>query len=973
MKLSGLRMKWLWHCLAGVVFCWLSIALKGEVSRSEVTLQAGLQQSIHLFAEGRYGEASQAFAQLDQVFGREPEYLKDSVQSVILPMKGYAALGIGQSEEAERHFSGYMSAYGKTRGTSQVRALVLFSLAQAQQMNGRYREAIASYSQFCSEYAATPESGIAHIRLAELFVLVDERESALAILDSLYESRQAHSLRQEGRLRALKIATEADDLERSAEYLLSTPWQIATMQEPAVLALSALTTGDQLFVAERFEEAVKAYRIVPEHSSLLEKQKEMLADTRFRVSRGQRTALVGESGIWDEYYRSLILRMEQMVAQLESGSDYTGALYLRRGQTYLAAGRFREAWVVFKELAESKDFPERVREEGHYRWLLAGQELKKWDACLRIATTFVALYPESPQAPLALFLMANAYQELRDYDKAIALLSQLMEGYEGHPFHGRWQFSRGFNYLLQEKNDAARRDFSAYIDRHQETALAINAAFWHALSWYFEKNYIQSLQELDALLYSTAKDHHLRGEIEYRRGTVLYALRDYEGALGQIEAYLQGFPDHASRHEAQVLKGDTLMGLGRLLEASVLFRHIGPEAKNLFSYAVFQAGKIFRALEEYDLMARHFRNYAEREDLDSYHRVSEALYWVGWAREMQGRSAEAIPAYEMALSRFGNDPDATEIQNILDGFRRLYQKMDTQTSHHAYPSFESWIHSASVEAMNAEQWTWYSRLMLYSAEKLDKQSGNISEYEIIGSLDQVVPIESMDAHGLARIGLGLLGTNRLRATDYFKELLERYPTSVERGSAYYGLGVKAYSTEDYAAAASWFHRLIHELPGHPLGVEASLSYARCKVHLSGGMEAVPMLEELLRMRHARGRPQAEALLLLGNIFEASERTSEAIAYYQRVYNMYRAYPDLVGIAYLRSASLFENSGNIEAAWRTYREVLYFTDLTGSDVQVIAESEFSRLKAMLPKDLVMDIPSGEDRHSPENQAETGGDA
>jgi len=921
------------------------------VSGEAVTLESALQQSITLFRNGRYQDAVSAFDALETVFGREAEYVAGSVQRVVLPMRGYATLASGDSAAAIDHLTRYLEHF---RERSKVGSLVLFSLAQALQAEGLNGLSLERFQEFIENYPGTSEAGIAYLRVAELQVASSDRTAALETLNRLYQSPHPLVLRQKARLMALQIAADGVDRNLAVRYLLETSWDLEAMPELGALAFLAVGIGDYLLGAERFEQAVAAYRLVPEQTSLLARQKELLADLRDGSARNRRFAAEGEVGIWAAYHQTLFRRIELLINQVEQGTDYTAPVYLRYGQAFSGAGRHHEAWIVFAELAEDSACPVALRQEAHYRWIFAAQELARWEDGLRIGMLFVDRYPAAPQAPMALFLIANAHQELGDYPAAVALLTRLLTEYPGHPFHARWLFTRGYVRLLQEKNADARADFRAYLDAAPEAALALHASLWHALSWYFEKAHQEALAELDVLLQETPEDHHLRGEVEYRRSSVLYALRDYAGALEQLEHYLARFPEHGRRTEAQVLRGDTLMGLGRLVEASVAFRQVGSEAGNLFPYAVFQTGKIYRALEEYALMAKHFAAYVARDDLVAHPRVSEALYWIGWAHQQQGQLTSAFPVFEEALVRFGNDPNALEIGSILKELHKLHRQLQAprEPNNHgargvlSFPSFMDWITAEQGLAREEKRWTYYSRLRLYEVER--KAAGGQFLLEELG---ETVPLEALDAEGLAKVGLAWQEAGRTEARQFFDALLEHYPQSPERAAGYLGLGRIAFAEADYALAGDLLGRLIAELPGHPLAIEGTLLYGRAQLALREPDKAVPVLEELLRLKSARGRPHAEALILLGEAAEGIEQCDRAIAYYQRVYNMYRAYPDLVGAAYLRSARLFEQADDLTAAWRTYREIIYFEDLAGSEVRKEAERAFERLTPLLPPEAV----------------------
>ena len=97
-----------------------------------------------------------------------------------------------------------------------------------------------------------------------------------------------------------------------------------------------------------------------------------------------------------------------------------------------------------------------------------------------------------------------------------------------------------------------------------------------------------------------------------------------------MDRFINKNSDHQRFAAAQVLRGDILMGLGELTPAAMAFCHVSPDNAPLYDYAIFQAAKIYKALERYDLLRTNLQTYIDRNDVSQRPRVSEALYWIGW-------------------------------------------------------------------------------------------------------------------------------------------------------------------------------------------------------------------------------------------------------------------------------------------------------------------------------------------------------
>ncbi len=931
---------------AAVAVCILLFSATAAHGQRGQTLESVLQQSVAAFSAGDYATAATLFEEMERTFGREPEYRADSLQAAILPMRGYAFLLTDRAGDAIREFERFLEGFATEESKL---PFVLFALAQAYQGAGDKARAIDTFGRYIRRYPRTPEAAVATLRVAALEEHRGNTGEAIRVLNALYDNeRAAFTLRQQARLRALQLALEGGETAVAGDILLGTDWAVATMPERSVLAFAALHIGDAWLEAGETSRAIAAYRMVPPLDTLRTLQAARLDETR-RAFAARRAALdAGSAAVWVEYYTGLIARLEALLEQLDAAEDYTPAFLLRYGMAFLGDGRPREAAIVFGDLAEG-EWPADIREEAHYRWILALQERAAWDEALVVADRFLKDYPDSSEAPAALFLIANAYQQLNRHADATDVLTRLIDGFPGHRLWSRWLFTRGFNYLFLDAYPAARLDFAAYQEHAGDQPLADNAAVWHALAWFFEDNYAEALDEFRALAEHLPPDHHLSPGVYYRMASSLYGLRRYEDALEAVDGYLRSYSEDRYNAEARVLRGDILMGMARLGEAVETFAAVGPAAGRLFPYAVFQIGKIHRAREDYEAMASHFAAYARRTDLDFHPRLGEALYWLGWAQLQRGQLDEALPVFTEALDRFGDDRGQDEIQAVLGALERLHARLVREDPDNPFAAapFDQWIAERTEAARRSGKTTLHARLDLYRADRL-RTGGHEDEADalVIAVAGRTHP-EHLGPEELGIVGLRLAELDFFTAGDYLDRLLADFPASPRRGLAYLGKARLALRVDQPAEAVPWLERLLAELPMHPRAVETRLLLGRALAADGRHSRAQEVYEELLRLREARGRPHAEAVAGLAGLMEATGRPGRAIAYHQRVYNMYRAYPGLAVEAYRRSARLFEDLGDLRAAHRTWSELIAYAERHRPEARAEARGEAARLEPLLP--------------------------
>lgn len=949
--------------------------------------------AIEAFSSQRLGEAASLFDELESTFGREPEFTDEDLQRAILPAWGYALLVSDNAPRAVEIFERFLAAFPTA---ARQRPFVLFSLALAHRRLEDPERAYETYTRFIAEFPERAEAGIAILRQAEIRFQQSRSNEGLELLENYYTRPDGpDTLKAQARIRALKEALAIEDLPYARNLLLDTDWQIDTMPELGVLAFAALAMGDYLLEQKQFQDAIRSYRLVPPKDVLIAGQKARMEAVRNAFQSRSARQAAGDDAIWRDHYDRLLTRVQETLRQLEEAEDYTPAFLLRYGQAFLLAERPHEAWIVFESLVRDPLLPENIRREAHYRWILAAQNLQRWEDALRIARSYIDLYPDAPDAPMAFFLIANAFQSLQDYKQAVAVLTDIIENYPDHPQRPRWLFTRGFASLLDDSMLAARDDFSRYIDEFPDGLLAPNARLWEALTWFFQKNYPQAHAKLTELLRELPANHPVAPEVRYRLASVDYAQRSYDQALSGIQHFLQNYPGHFRAPEALVLKGDILMGLGQLTEATTVFKQVTPEALDLFPYSVFQVGKIFRAIERYDLMIKHFREYVDRPDIAPKPRLAEALHWVGWALDQSGQPSAAFPVYAEALAHYGDDPQVGEIGLILQGLQKLHRTFLRRTDSTAantaaaasaapappapahpmlqFADFRQWLISERSNALEQSRLTYFARLSVFLSA-LDQKARRTDEADaFLLEMIENVPRQHMDAEALGEAGLLLARLEFPSARDFFTDLLQRFPGSPQKAAAYYGLAQIAFRQREFTTSRAWLERFRRETPLHPLSNAATLLHGNTLREDGSPEQAIEILEGLLKLKSARGRPHAEALLGIARAEEQRNRPERAIAYYQRVFNLYRAFADLAAQSYLDSARLFEALGDLRAAYHTVREMTFDDRMTAfPELFAQAVAQRDRLAPLLPPEQAV-APESADPVVPETPTRSPADS
>ncbi len=879
------------------------------------SLDVLLHEAVEAFSASRYARAADRFAAIKERHGDDPRLRERGFLRRILPLRGYAQLQSGAPAAAVETLEGYLEHFSED---GRPNAFVLYHTALANRRAGRVEEALGYFETYNTHYPDRPEATLSILQRVEILFELSRREEAEALLRTFAESDAPEEARQRARLTGARRALDAGGTEFARLLLLDFPWNLEATRNLSALSAAALQLGDRLMKEDRHREALRAYRLVLPRRQLIAAYEERMRDRRNRGPLSTPGSAQPE-------------RESERIRTLRETPDHTPAWKLRKGRAFLFGGRPREAWLVFEAIALDDSMPADVREQGHYHWILAAQDLEEWEEALTIARNHTARYADSELAPRAFYLIAQAHREQRRHAEAVDVLTDLIDGFPDHPLAQRWTFTRGFCLALLDKYSEARGSFEQARDTFAESGLTTRADLWHALTYFFEADYETALNRIDELADAYA-DHPMAGEILYRRAVILYAKGDGVAALESARTFTQDHPLHERHAEALVLKGDILLAAGDLEEAIAIYSTVPAERESLHLYATFQIGKALRAQGEYATLARHFRNHLESGPGYALPRVSEALYWIGWAQVRLGRPESALNLYLDTLDHFGDDRDAGEFGTILSALADLHDQLSENHIRDAATlpararilvatsDFEKWLESERERAERKEQPTRYARLTLALSQRRRSAGRTGTADTLLLELANTIPANRLDARCLGHAGYHL-ANNRLGAGEsLLRRLLEDFPESPERAYAYYGLARIAEREGDHEEALRLLRRFQTNTPGHALAIDAGLLQAGLLRQSGSTGAARRVYEDLLANRAARGRPQARALLGLAEIHQNEGQPEQAIAYYQRIYTVFRAYPEFTGQAYYQSALLFEELGDVESAHATLAEL-----------------------------------------------------
>lgn len=550
--------------------------------------------------------------------------------------------------------------------------------------------------------------------------------------------------------------------------------------------------------------------------------------------------------------------------------------------------------------------------------------------------------------PTVAFLRAETFINTEQFEDAEIEMRKLLKRFPDHPQKSRIEFYLALSCAMQERFTEAIRRFKTWLDVHPDDPMRADVQYWLPIAMYYGGHYEEALP----LFEKYAKENPLTvyaPEAAYRATCCLYALEEFEKCADAVEKWLAQYPDHYFRYEGSIMLGDAYAALAGFQDtyddALPIFdkaktayrRSMTPPAGAFYYMALTQIARIHKALaepEEYRQMAREFEQYIR--DMPNDSNIVDAGYNAGWAFRQLKRPQDAITLYWRMVELFGNTPAWEGFDLILADLAKLYPREDPE-------AYRKELSARYTKALTAQRLTLASRLaaeVVRAAADVDERQKGLASFSGRFS-DDVLGPETLVFIGRAWIenGMPSAGIPRL------ERLLGAFPDSRHVPEAQMLLAQQALDHKQYDAAYGLANAVLQNAAEFDVFVESTFCRAEALRGLGRHGEAISDYNDVLANRAAPRLLKAEALLGIAECLEAQNEFNQAIAYYQRIYVLYKAYKHQTRIAYIRSGIDFERIGKKKEAAKTYQEFLDDRELSAGSAESIEAAQ--RLAALNP--------------------------
>jgi len=653
-----------------------------------------------------------------------------------------------------------------------------------------------------------------------------------------------------------------------------------------------------------------------------------------------------------------------------------GASGLSLGQAHLEGRQFKEADIVFTDLAKerganagvalwhSRVFKRQKNYAGAAAILMPAVKQFRDDAMIdkllfdlaenlfgdqqytESASVFERLLKEHPkhgQRELILRLSVQARFYTGRYAVGLALCADYLEDFRKHPKASSVVFLQGESQFFLEKYDDAVSTFEQFLKEYPDDAQVRAAQMHVGECYFFGKQWKAALAAFENLPGKKPEGRVFR-QYDFIVGSCHYQLKDWEQAVDSYQLFLSRFPKAQNADTA-------LMNTGRALEeqkqtdnALAVYEQIAEDfPKSIYhSQAALKAGKIQFEDKQYAKARVMLKSTAQKKGDPNQ---PLAIYYLGFTEAEAGETDEAIVWLEQLVREFPKDPNASEarmkvgelqiIAEMFDAAQKTYEKFLSEFPKHkraedayyylggAQAGLEQW--DAAIKSFQSvgKSSEWITEA-LYQSAWCERKAGRAADargkYEALIS-DHPESAKAPDAN-LELAELEYEALKYKAAIDRLEKIIEKDNDQRRLALAQFRLSHCHSRLKDWEKAAEAFQAFLRRNPRHTLTRAAHLGLGRVQVEQNEDEAALISMARAARV--ARGEEHdevgAEAQFLRGKIYHMQDKFDEAIAAYVKV-EAFKLFEPWRADALLGQALALEGKGDAAASADKLKELI----------------------------------------------------
>ena len=832
-------------------------------------------------------------------------------------------------------FQDYLKLFPQSARASEV----TFSLAQAHLFSADPKGAIPLFKSLLLSQRYHQN---ALNMLVDSYALNNDLADAIAVIEAEKNlSKLSPDYLGRINLKLLGLYQKHSDYDKALALLQDIDKNIDATPDVVEFNADAARLGDVFLDQKDVSSALSIYRRVRANDQVLALERLQIANLQRDLANNMAVIQADPLNTADlqaanKDINARIDKDQQILAEYGNLAPILPPLFLRIARAYSVAGEHWKAAVVFREIMRRYPILP-VAESALYGSILSFQEVKQFDRALAQCHDYLTRYPSGKFAETVAYLQGVLAYDAEEFPHASAYFEDCLVKQPNNPRREQIELILADVQLRQGNFDAAIAAYKKFETDYPKSSNIEAAQYRSALALLFGGKTQEADTALRAYMTSYPSGKYL-ADAAYRLAVIKFGDKKYDEVIADGLAWQKTYNQAAPLAEVLSLMGDCYASTGRQDQALAAYTQSNKVAQTpeALSYSLFAAAKILQSETKWADVVKMLQDFIHANPDSPL--LAECVVWIGRADVKLGHAEEAKQFMADTAKQYLNDPSNEAVDKILTQLAELYAKRKlepTQPAPTISPVAGGVAEDPATELENRlsnpdidNQPTALARQRFAKSELARLHQKADLQSQILLEIAAKSKPEDLSPTILAQVGDCLLQSGQPeQAAVFYHELLDDYDKSDVVDFAYNGLGRIAYDQKKYAEALPYYAKALDRGVGVTKLKELTLGEAQTLMALGRYDEAKPRFEEVASTRAWRGEATALSVCSLGDIEMQKGKFAQANAFYQRVFVAYQRYPDVQAKAYLRSGEAFEKLGKITEAANTYNEMLGNANLT----------------------------------------------
>ncbi len=904
--------------------------LAGGLHAQAPDLNRALSEGAAAYAAKDYSKAISSYSTIIQT---NP----DGAPQGVYYQLGFSYYGQLQYQDAATTFLAYLKKYPTGENAAEVQLYLGRSLLQ---LEGKADEALVHLAEAAKKPDYAEE---ARFLAAEAYIKKGDTEKAAKTLEIAMSGNSSGPSVLRASLQLVDLYISSDELDKAINILERLENSSGYADVIVTVNHRFVQIGDKRLEAKEYASALAAYsnvrpraQVVAIQTKRLAAMKSLKEDYDKRIANSAKTKQPLPRGTEDKaaMLTAMMESTEKVLGEVRGLNEYDATLQYRIGRCYFNMERYWPASVAFEAVAagnaESTDAPTAL-----FGAIICQWKLERPAATRELCLAYLKKYPKEKHVEQVANLNASLLLQEGKTEEVVAFLDPFLKDHPDTPIRKDLLILLANARFQGGKFDDAAKDYDALKKEFASAPEYEEFVYRRALCDFLRNDYTATIKGFDAY----EKDYPngaFRSDIRYRRGIILLALgqkdpKQYDKLISSMNALLkdpnaQGYAGQihtllADAYSARGNNGDSEMAATSY--ATALRTANGDE--NVISYSLEQATNLLRGSRRWDELQALWQDFLTQIDGKNHPLELRGVSELSKLLSRANKKDEARAMLAKYALREINNIRSEYVEMLLSQLAGLYVPPRTFKKDVPKPDIEVLLTELTkqIDIPESERsLTYIARSNFAKAELARMMNDPVRNARFINAIASSAKPEDLGPILLSVVGQFLLDDKQLdKAVPLFTRLRDAFPNSTYSDAAPVGLGRIALAKKDFQGALEEFDFALNRAAGSSMLKEATYGKGMALLGLRRYDDAKKVFEEIVGNKEWSGLEKAGSVFQLGEIAAQAGDKGAANVYFQKVYLSHAKFVEFAAKAYIRSAEMLEESGQHEAAVKTYREMV----------------------------------------------------